>query len=107
MRYQLGDELTVDVDAIAPGHLEVLLWGVLDLSSQQLLPPLVAEHLGLGTRLTVDARALRFVDPVGLRALLAIWDRCGQDRITMEVLATPTLRRLASVTWLDRLITFR
>ena len=80
---------------------------MLDLSSQQHLPPLVAEHLGLGTQLTVDARALRSVDPAGLRAMLAIWDRCGQDRITMEVLATPAMRRLASMTWLDRLITFR
>jgi anti-sigma B factor antagonist len=87
-----GEGWTVERDASAP---RIAFRGDLDLESAPRLRTLVADVCQHGpTSLVLDLSEVSFLDSVGLSVLLAAHARLEADDVSVEVVPSPTVRRV-------------
>lgn len=91
----------------AVAHLK--LRGELDLSTVETLDQTIRGALDDGAAaVTMDLRALTFIDSTGLRCLLALAERSRRDGFDLEITpGSPTVMRLFELTGTQHVLPFR
>ena len=90
-------------------HARLKPWGELDLSTVDALARVIDEAIDEGAAaVSIDLRALTFIDSTGLRCLLKLAERSRRDGFDLELTpGSPSVMRLFELTRTRHVLPFR